>query len=69
GAVFQRGLQWQTFVMEDGRAVLRDVEVGRTNGRETEIVSGVGEGERVVVYPGDKIADGVRVRRVELESH
>jgi HlyD family secretion protein len=56
-------------VVEDGRAVLRDVEVGRTNGRETEIVSGVAEGERVVVYPGDKIADGVRVRRVELESH
>ena len=35
--------------------------VGRSNGVETEILSGLHEGDRVVVYPGDKVADGTRV--------
>lgn len=66
GALFQRGQTWQTFVVSGGRVALREVEVGRTNGRETAILGGLNEGERVVVYPGDAIADGVRVREVEV---
>ncbi|MEY2877863.1 MAG: hypothetical protein RLZZ15_243 [Verrucomicrobiota bacterium] len=61
GAMFQRGGAWQTFVVEGGRARLRTVKVGRGNGVETEIVEGVREGERLVVYPGDKVTEGARV--------
>ena len=39
----------------------REVKVGRGNGVETEILEGVGEGARLVVYPGDKVTDGARV--------
>jgi HlyD family secretion protein len=61
GALFQRGNTWQTFVASGGRAQVRTVEVGRSNGLETEIRGGLREGERVVVYPGDKIDDGSRI--------
>jgi HlyD family secretion protein len=61
GALFQRGGTWHAFVIEGGRARLRTVSVGRTNGVETEILSGLEEGAELVVYPGDKVFDGSRV--------
>lgn len=61
GALFQRGATWRTFVIEGGRARLRTVEVGRSNGVETEISAGLQEKDQVVVYPGDKVRDGGRV--------
>jgi len=62
GAVFQQGNTWKTYVLKGGSAKLRAVLVGRSNGMETEIRDGLKAGEKVIVYPGDKIADGVRVK-------
>ena len=64
GALFQRGAQWQTYVVEGKRAVLRTVRVGRSSGRETEILEGLTEGQNVVIYPGDQIADGSRIKPI-----
>jgi HlyD family secretion protein len=61
GALFQRGGAWRTFVIEGGRVQSRTVKVGRSNGVQTEIIEGLREGDRVVVYPGDKVFDGTRV--------
>jgi HlyD family secretion protein len=61
GALFQRRGEWQTYVVENGRANLRTVAVGRSNGVQTEVTSGVDEGATVVVYPGDKVQAGTRV--------
>ncbi len=66
GAVFQRGAAWETFVVQGGRAALRPVEVGRTNGIETAITGGLRAGDRVIVYPGDNVADGSRVREIVI---
>jgi HlyD family secretion protein len=68
GALFQRAGAWQTFVVEGGSAKLRTVKVGRSNGIETEIVDGVGEGAQVVVYPGDKVTDGTRVAPLNVTT-
>ena len=68
GALFQRGTSWRAFVFEKGRAQLRDVKVGRTNGLETEILDGLRENDRVVVYPGDKVADGTRVEAITVSA-
>lgn len=68
GALFQRGGEWQAFVLKNGRAELRSLQVGRSNGFETEIVDGLVEGERVIVYPGDSVRDGVRVREIEVSA-
>lgn len=61
GALFQRGGVWQTFTIEGNTARLRTVKVGRSNGVESEVIDGLPEGAQVVVYPGDKVADGMRV--------
>jgi HlyD family secretion protein len=61
GALFQQGGEWRTFAVEAGRARLRTLSVERSNGVETEVLSGLSEGAQVVVYPGDKVADGTRV--------
>jgi HlyD family secretion protein len=68
GALFQRGGAWQAFVAEAGRARLRTVQVGRSNGVQTEVLGGLAENERVIVYPGDKIADGARVRPLVIDA-
>lgn len=64
GALFQRAGGWQTFVLEGSRVKSRAVKVGRSTGLETEILDGLSEGDRVVVYPGDKVADGSRVQPI-----
>jgi HlyD family secretion protein len=61
GSLFRRGDEWAVFSIEDGRAQLRRIQVGRSNGLETEITSGLEAGATVVLHPGDKIQRGSRV--------
>jgi HlyD family secretion protein len=61
-ALFRTGRAWSVFVVDPhGRARLRRVEAGRMNDEEAEIVRGLVVGERVILHPSDKVADGVRV--------
>lgn len=62
GALFRVAGQWAVFVVEDGRAISRRVEVGRRSGLVTQVVGGLEQGERVIIHPGERVADGVRVR-------
>jgi HlyD family secretion protein len=62
GALFRRGADWMTFVVESGRARLRKVEIGHNNGVAAEVVSGLQPGERVILHPPDRVAEGTRVR-------
>jgi len=63
GALFRRGGEgWAVFVARNGRLAEQAVEVGRRSQAEAEILSGVEAGERVVVYPSDRVGDGVRFR-------
>jgi len=66
GALFQRGESWQAFVLDGGTARRRTLRIGHSNGLEAEVIEGLHEGDQVIVYPGDKIADGVRVRAVSV---
>jgi HlyD family secretion protein len=60
-ALFRDGDRWAVFVDADGRAALRYVDVGRDNGLEAQIAGGLDPGERVVLHPSDRVADGVRI--------
>jgi HlyD family secretion protein len=68
GALFQRRGEWHAYVVEGRRARLQRVTVGRSNGVETEILSGLREGQTVVVYPGDKVEDGTRVTPLVISA-
>ena len=61
GALDRGGHGWQVFVVAEGRARLRAVNVGHRNGREAEILSGLQPGEQVVLHPPDQLQDGGRV--------
>jgi len=64
-AVFQRGDGWRVFIVDRGRARVRQVEVGHRTGASVEIVRGLTPGMTLVLFPSDKIDDGVRVRSRE----
>ncbi|WP_372930238.1 efflux RND transporter periplasmic adaptor subunit [Methyloceanibacter sp.] len=61
GALFRQGKEWNTYVVRDGRAELRPVEVLRRSGGVAALSAGLEPGEQVIVYPSDSIAPGVRV--------
>lgn len=61
GALFRNGGAWAAYVIEEGRAVTREVKVGRDNGLAAEVLGGVEAGEVVILYPGDRIQDGAAV--------
>lgn len=53
----------------NGVIQIRPVKLGRDLGKEVEILSGLGENDRVVSNPRDSLADGVKVRATELQAH
>jgi HlyD family secretion protein len=60
-SLFRSEGRWQLFVAEGGAARLRTVEVGQVNEALAEITGGLEPGERVVAYPSERVADGVRI--------
>lgn len=61
GALFRRGESWNVFVVAGGRAELRAVTLLRRSGRFAAVAAGLTPGERVIVYPSDRIDAGVRI--------
>jgi HlyD family secretion protein len=64
-ALFREGEEWRTFALVDGRAVLRPVVPGERSGASTQILSGLEEGDQVILFPSDAHTDGASVRPIE----
>jgi len=60
-ALFRSRAGWSAFVVEEGRARLRAVEVVRRNESVAAIGAGLKEGERVILFPPPAVRDGGRV--------
>lgn len=65
GAIFRDGRSWAVFSVVDSKARKTRVEVSGMNSTEASIKSGLAEGERVIVYPGDLVKDGTRVSSLD----
>jgi HlyD family secretion protein len=61
GALFRQGVAWAAFVIENGRARLQTVKIGERNDRDGQVLSGLSEGQTLVVHPPDTLTDGARV--------
>jgi len=61
GALFRRGDGWATFVADHDRAMLRPVVIGERNSLYVEVRDGLKAGERVILYPSDRISDGTAI--------
>jgi HlyD family secretion protein len=66
GALFRRGAQWGAFVVSNGSAEFRAVQAGRSSGAETQVLDGLKEGDEVILYPGDRIQEGQRVKPIKI---
>ena len=66
-ALFRRGESWSVFVIENGEAQLREVEIGQRTPFEVEIKSGLDESTKVIIHPSNEISDGSRVEQVSVE--
>lgn len=60
-ATFRDSSDWAVFVVEDGTAQLKKIEIMNSNGMQTAVSSGLSENEQVIVYPSANITSGVRV--------
>ena len=61
GALFRTGENWNVYVVSEGRAQRRTVELLRRSGRFAALDAGLQSGEQVIIYPSDRIASGIRV--------
>jgi HlyD family secretion protein len=57
-SLYRNGGNWAVFKMEDGRAKVTAVEIGHMTDRRAEILSGLTDGDQVLLYPGDALEDG-----------
>src|SRR3972149_6863716 len=62
GALFRTGDRFAVYVVENGRAKARSVAIGRRNGLAAQLLSGLKEGETVILHPGDTAAAGRKGR-------
>ncbi len=60
-ALFRQDEAWATFVRANGKAELRQVQVGQRNNMEAEVLEGLSAGDQVVLHPSEKIKHGVRI--------
>lgn len=67
-ALFRAGKDWAVFQVSDGKAGLRQVEIGPNNGVTAQLLSGLKAGDRVVLYPSSELSDGIKVAQREIES-
>jgi len=60
-ALFRKEGKWQAFAVVSGQAEQREVGVGQRNATWAEVLSGLEEGESVVVFPPQSLQDSARV--------
>ena len=66
-SLFRDGNEWAVYVIDElSVARLREVEIGRRNALEAEVLAGLQQGDQVIAYPGDTVEDGIEVLATPL---
>jgi len=65
-ALFRKGDNWAVFAVANGRARTTVVQIGHRNSRLAEVMTGLADGDRVIVHPSDRIKEDVSVSAREL---
>lgn len=61
-ALFRADGEWAVYRIENNRARRTIVSIGRNNGVDAEVLEGIEDGDRIVLFPGGAIGDGARVK-------
>ncbi len=62
-ALFRDKGKWAVFAVENGRAKLMPITIGRINDERAELLRGLRKGATVILHPSEKITDNARVQR------
>lgn len=62
GALFRDGADWAVYLADKGRSRKAIVKLGALGSKEAKIESGLNAGQIVLVYPGDLVKEGSRIR-------
>ena len=65
GALFRKDDSWAVFTVANGRARTTLVQIGHRNTRMAEVISGLSDGDRVVLHPSDRVEDGISISERE----
>ncbi len=64
-AVIERDGKTFVYIVKDSKARLVPIKAGRSNWTYTEVLSGINEGDEVIINPdAPKLRDGIRVKRL-----
>ena len=64
--LFRRATDWAAYVVRAGHAQLVPVKAGRSSGTEMQVLEGLRAGDEVILYPGDRVKDGQRVKPMKV---
>jgi len=62
-ALFRNGKSWSVFLVKAGQARQQQVVIGKNNGQQAEVLSGLEVGDQVVLYPSSDLTDGQKVKQ------
>ncbi|OAN79503.1 RND transporter [Jannaschia sp. EhC01] len=60
-ALFRSGETWAVFLVVDGTAQLRPIEIGPNNGIQAQVTGSLSENDRVILYPSSGLSEGMNV--------
>lgn len=62
GALFRQGKDWAVYKIDGKHARLTIIEIGHNNGDVAEILSGLADGDQVILHPSDRIKEGTPIK-------
>jgi HlyD family secretion protein len=66
GAIFRDGDGWAVFAVRGNTARKQSIEAPRRSSTSALVVNGLAAGERVILYPAERVRDGTRVRAISV---
>jgi HlyD family secretion protein len=64
GAIFREGTNWAVFKIVKGSAQTQKIQVGLRNNESVVVTEGLAVGDEVVIFPGEKVKSGLKVKAV-----
>ena len=54
--------EWAVFVKNRNKAKLKTIKIGNKNSLNAEVISGLNEGEQVILHPSNKVEDNIFIK-------
>ncbi len=62
-ALFRKDTEWAVFVIDSTLIARRKIiQIGHRNSDAAEVLSGLAENDRVIIFPSDQVVDGVQLK-------